>query len=175
MSIEPNDPTKYDAPQVFPATPNHSPAEVPFAYAPVPTPYAQAPGVDMETPVKVLGICYLILAALGFILALFAGSFLHAAMLNVRAQNPDTPLLPASFGTLVSVLIGLIAGLLPIITGIGLLTRASWGRVMAIVNGILILISIPVGTILGGLTLFFMLRTGAREGYARLTQRPAAY
>lgn len=134
------------------------------------SPYAIDPALAMATPVKVLGICYLVVAALALLIALSVGTLMPYIMAQAAAQNPGTPVLPAGFGVILAVLIAVFGAALPLITGIGLLRRASWGRVLAIITGIFILLSFPFGTILGGTTLYFMFRSGAAEGYRRLSQ-----
>lgn len=135
--------------------------------------YAIDPALAMATPVKVLGICYLIVAALALLIALSVGTLMPYIMAQAAAQNPGTPALPAGLGVIIAVLIAVFGAALPLITGIGLLRRASWGRVLAIITGIFILLSFPFGTILGGTTLYFMFRSGAAEGYRRLSQPQA--
>lgn len=63
----------------------------------------------------------------------------------------------------------LIIGALEAITAYGLLARKPWGRTLLIITSIISLISIPIGTILGGFALYFFMRAGAEQDYARLT------
>ncbi len=163
-----NDPNEQQ--QSFPPASPYLPP-TPVAYAPPPAMYSPGPAQAMETPVRVLGICFLIIAALGFLGALFIGSLMPMITSQMQAQNPAQPMLPAAFGVILGVIIAVIGGVLPLLTGIGLLRKASWGRILAIVNSILILISFPFGTILGGVTLYFMLRGGAKEGYEQLSRQ----
>ncbi len=168
MSLDPNDPTNpanLQTSQGFPPAAN--------AYPPAATGYAAPPGRDMKTTALVLGICFLIVAAFGVLVTLSMGMLLPVIMANARAQNPNVAALPAGFGTVVAVITGIFLGLLPLVAGVGLLTRAAWGRIFAIVVAILLLISLPFGTIFGGITLFFLLRGGSSEGYAALSQRTA--
>jgi len=49
------------------------------------------------------------------------------------------------------------SSLLAVVAGWGLLERAQWGRVLAIIAGILALIRFPLGTALGIATLVILL------------------
>ncbi|MEA3334745.1 MAG: hypothetical protein U9R25_02475 [Chloroflexota bacterium] len=53
-----------------------------------------------------------------------------------------------------------------IIAGIGLLKRKSWGRILALVVGVFSLINCPIGTIIGGYTLFVLLQESATAYFA---------
>jgi len=53
-----------------------------------------------------------------------------------------------------------------IIAGVGLLRRKSWARILAIAVGAFSLINIPVGTIIGGYTLFVLLQESAAPYFA---------
>jgi hypothetical protein len=47
--------------------------------------------------------------------------------------------------------------------GIGLLMRKQWGRTLSIIYGAISLLSIPFGTIIGALILFYMFRPKTKE------------
>ena len=53
-----------------------------------------------------------------------------------------------------------------IAAGLGLLQRQDWGRVLAIVLGVISLINIPFGTALGIYTLWVLVSPGADKEYA---------
>ncbi len=53
-----------------------------------------------------------------------------------------------------------------LIAGIGVGRRQNWGRWMAIVLAVLALPGFPVGTIIGGLTIIFMLRDDVQAVYS---------
>jgi hypothetical protein len=58
--------------------------------------------------------------------------------------------------------------------GIGLLTLAPWGRMLAIVGGVLALIHIPFGTALGAYTLWVLLPAESETQYRALSEAHAA-
>jgi hypothetical protein len=64
-----------------------------------------------------------------------------------------------------------IGALLSLATGISLLMRKSWGRVLAIVVAILSLIKIPFGTALGIYTLWVMLPSASAIEYDAIADR----
>ena len=62
------------------------------------------------------------------------------------------------------VLLALIG--LSVAAGIGLIKGKSWGWVLAIVNAVLDLFSFPIGTVIGVLSLIYLLRKEVREYFA---------
>ena len=50
-----------------------------------------------------------------------------------------------------------------LLAGYGLLKRASWGRVLAIVVGVLGLFNFPVGTVIGIYSLWVLLQNAATD------------
>ncbi len=62
----------------------------------------------------------------------------------------------------------LLSAILQAATAYGLLARQPWGRTLLIITSILSLISFPIGTILGGLGLYFFMRRNAEQDYTRL-------
>jgi hypothetical protein len=64
-----------------------------------------------------------------------------------------------------------IGALLSLVTGISLLMRKSWGRVLAIVVAILSLIKIPFGTALGIYTLWVLMPSASAIEYDAIADR----
>jgi hypothetical protein len=60
-----------------------------------------------------------------------------------------------------------------IAAGLGLLQRQDWGRILAIVLGVISLINIPFGTALGVYTLWVLVSPGADQEYQALVQGSA--
>jgi len=52
------------------------------------------------------------------------------------------------------------------VTGYGLLKLQSWARIAAIVLAILSLCSIPIGTILGGVVLYFLFQQESTQAFS---------
>ena len=57
-----------------------------------------------------------------------------------------------------------------IAAGLGLLQRQDWGRILAIVLGVISLINIPFGTALGVYTLWVLVSPGADQEYQALAR-----
>lgn len=125
--------------------------------------------------VKVLGVLWLVygafvlVAAMGIIV--FASAILPVILANIShnvtgAQIPDFihPLL-----TLIMLFV-LAKGALCAAAGIGLLQRASWGRITALIAGFLSLLNIPFGLALGIYTIWALLTGDADKQYERLAQ-----
>ena len=109
----------------------------------------------MDRHATVLGALFLGLGLMGLIgmFAVFMVFGIGSVVLGtVAAHEPDVPgflaLLPAGFGLFICASIAL--GAIPsLIAGYGLLLRRSWGRVWALIAGIVNLPSFPAGTGVG--------------------------
>lgn len=123
---------------------------------------------------QILSVLWLIYAGLRLISGslgvlalrgLFAGRF-HNAPLEL-GWSPFGSLLLANLWpmALAAVLLSASGGLL---TGYALLTRQSWGRVLAIVIGVMVLIHPPLGTALGIYTLWVLGPRLSGDEYAAL-------
>src|SRR5689334_19610270 len=107
----------------------------------------------MDTHVRVLGVIYIALGALGMILAaLMLIGFGGAAGIITASADPDEAAIAVPILSIVgtALLIFLFAFSLPsIITGIGLLYFKPWARVLGIVLSAVSLLGFPWFTILG--------------------------
>ena len=176
MSLDPNSPQSELPPPAPPAFPPAAyPPQPPIGYAPTGMQYGQAMASSLEGPVKVLGICYIILGCLGLIGALVIVALVPLMISTAQQQNPGQAAIPAVIFSVMAIIVGLIAGVLPLVTGIGLLRRATWARGLAIASGILQLLGFPIGTTLGIFTLYYMLRGGAKEAYDALSGQSRRY
>jgi len=136
---------------------------------PPPSPYlAYPPANPIAGPVKVFGILFAVLAALSFF-----GMIAMVALSGILMQRPGHPAdavaFPAGFLFMAIAAVALVITALHAATAFGLLARKPWGRTLVIVTAALSLISIPFGTLLGGFALYFFLREGAEQDYARLS------
>jgi hypothetical protein len=107
----------------------------------------------MATHVKVLGVLYIALSAIGLSAALFLMLAVGTAssIVGVAADPGDAAVALPIIGLAGSALvIFLLALSLPgFIVGIGLLKLAPWARIAGIVLAIIHLINIPFGTVMG--------------------------
>jgi hypothetical protein len=115
----------------------------------------------METHVKVLGVLYIALSALGLCAALFLFFAVGAAtgIVGLNADSQDAavaiPIIGLAGTALVAFL--LIVSLPGLITGIGLLRFRPWARIVGIVLAVLQLINFPFGTVVGIYALWVLL------------------
>ena len=120
----------------------------------------------MQTHVKVLGVLLIIFGAFSLLLA-FGGSMVLGLLSNMANHSGDADANTSSFvlgilGMFAGAFFGVI-GAVQIITGFGIVTFKSWGRILGIVCCGLSLFSVPIGTILGayGLWVLFNKETEA--------------
>jgi hypothetical protein len=113
---------------------------------------------DLRTHVTVLGWLYII----GHIIFLIIGAFVFVLLTSIGAISGDSEAM-----VVLGIVAALVAGLLTLLAipgiaaGIGLLQRRSWGRILAIVVGILNLVNVPIGTVVGAYTLWVLLQENA--------------
>jgi hypothetical protein len=107
----------------------------------------------MATHVKVLGVLYIALSAIGIVCALFlmlaVGTASSIVGLNADANDAAValPIIGIAGTALVAFL--LVVSLPGLIVGIGLVKLKPWARIAAMVLAIIHLINIPIGTALG--------------------------
>lgn len=115
----------------------------------------------MATHVKVLGVLYLALSALGLLLGLFLLLAVGGAAGIVGATAPPEdaavaiPILGIT-GTALAALC-LIVSAPGLIAGWGLLNYKSWARILAIVLAAVNLLNFPIGTAIGIYALWVLL------------------
>jgi hypothetical protein len=107
----------------------------------------------MATHVRVLGVLYIVLSALGLLGALFMSLIFGVAsgIVGANAEPHEVAIaLPiiGLTGTMLVVFLVIIS-LPALIAGIGLLKFRPWARILAIVMAVINLIHIPIGTIVG--------------------------
>jgi hypothetical protein len=115
---------------------------------------------EIELHVGVLG--WLFIAS--HLIFLVLGGFIFTLLTSVGVLAADPEALPilSLVGSMVGGLLALLA--LPgIVAGYGLLVRRRWGRLLALVVGILNLVNVPLGTALGAYTLYILLQPQADE------------
>lgn len=105
----------------------------------------------MEDHINVLAILYIILSSVKVILCV-----LVATGLLFTTFDKDVLFMFGWFGYIICTVL-LISSLPGIIAGIGLLRRKSWSRMLTIIIGFFNLVDIPLGTILGGYTIWVLL------------------
>jgi hypothetical protein len=129
-------------------------------------PVAPMPGMEYELAryagkVRVLGILWLVYAGVSLLLGIAAMSFARAFFAGGFGPWANGhPMFPGWFGPALIHFAWIMLSLRAIvcaIAGWGLLERAQWGRIMAIIAAVVCLIKIPFGTALGVATLVILL------------------
>jgi len=87
----------------------------------------------------------------------FPGALGHYGAVNVGSD------IGAIFGLSIAILFLLCCIGLSIAGGIGLLLGKAWGRIISIINAVLSLLSIPIGTVIGVLVLIYLTRSEIRD------------
>jgi hypothetical protein len=113
----------------------------------------------VERHIRILGIIYIALGALGILAALLL--FVGVTGEGLLSENKETILISTATATAVGVFLGLIS-IFAVIGGSGLLQRRSWARVLVIALGCLYLLSFPLGTGIGIYTLWALTKQEAR-------------
>lgn len=118
---------------------------------------------QLEQHVTLLGWVHIV----GHAIFLIVGAFVFILLAGIGAASGDfqAARVLVVVATAVGVLMVLLA--LPgLASGYGLLKRRSWGRILAIVVGVLNLPNFPLGTALGLYTLWVLLQSGADDYFS---------
>ncbi len=115
---------------------------------------------DLQAHVTILGWLLIV----GHLVYLAIGGFLFMLLTGVGVASGEAEAMRVLgvVGTSLGVFLAALAvpGLL---AGYGLLTRKTWGRVLAVVVAVLGLIHFPIGTAIGIYALWVLLQTSATE------------
>jgi hypothetical protein len=113
---------------------------------------------DLAKHVKILGWVHIVMSSLFLLVGIGLSVFLiFGGLLAGDAE---------AFGiiTIVAIFVGgllLVLGLPGIAAGVGLLKRKNWGRILALIVGLLGITNIPVGTAVGAYTAYVLLQDTA--------------
>ena len=117
---------------------------------------------QIEQHVPILGWLYVISSVFFLLLGLFLFVLLGGIGFFAPSSDPEAPAILLLVGLFVGGLMALLA--LPgLLAGWGLLKRKNWGRVLALIVGILNLFNFPLGTALGAYTLYVLLQSEAAD------------
>lgn len=142
------------------------------AYIPIPTQPALM-GNRVERHLKTLGILWLVFGGYSLLMWLIALPFLEGifgGMGHMRYGMHGFPFAHAWFFGWIPFItaIILVRSALSLLVGFALLTRQPWGRVLAIVVGILSLLKLPFGTALGIYTLWVLAPAQSGVEYSQI-------
>ena len=114
----------------------------------------------MDTHVRILGWLWIIFGVLGTLGALCLGVTIAGSGF---ISEDETAILVTSIVALVCGSLFFLENALNIIAGVGLLKYKSWGRILAIILGIINLFGFPIGTALGIYTLWAMFNEETKQ------------
>jgi hypothetical protein len=113
---------------------------------------------NMDTHIKLLGWLNIGLGILGLLIGAFV--FLILVGVGTISGDQEAMMILGVVGVFVGGFLVLLS--LPgIIAGYGLLRRQTWARYLALIVGFLSLFNVPVGTLIGGYTLWVLLQDRA--------------
>lgn len=114
--------------------------------------------LQISQHIKILG--WLHILGSGIFFAIAALLFFLLTGIGALSGDIEAVTILSIVATAVSAFLCLLA--LPgIVAGMGLLARKGWARILAIVVGILNLVNFPIGTVIGGYTLWVLLQNTA--------------
>lgn len=125
----------------------------------------------LDVHVKVVGWLFIVTNAL--LLSIGVIGLLFMFGIGILAQDLTSFQVLGVIGTMGLVLLTIL-GLPGIIAGVGLLQRRVWGRVLALVLGILGLTAFPVGTLIGVYAIFVLLQNSASTYFGEAPVRKQA-
>ena len=153
-----------------------------YAAPPVPPVYAMPPnlyGMRVQGHLKTLGILWCVYGAYRAFAGVAASFFLfglsHGGFIERFGGDRNFPFaamapMMGGIASLVAVMT-LFGAALAFLTGFALLNHKSWGRILAIVAGVLALIKIPVGTAIGIYTLWVLAPAASGVEYEAMADR----
>jgi hypothetical protein len=114
--------------------------------------------------VQILG--WLNIVGHGVFLLIGVFVFMLLSSIGVISRDPTAAMVLSMVGTFVAVVLSVLA--VPgIVAGVGLLGRRNWGRILAIVIGVLSLPNVPIGTLMGAYALIILTKPEATEYFVR--------
>ena len=122
------------------------------------------------TSITVIAILYFISGSLGFLYTMYLMVSGEAAILSnpLLADNPIAASIASIAGTMIIVtsLIGAVLNLFNIVIGWGLWTLKNWARIIAIIQSILVMITI-VGLPIGIIFLIFLVKKTTKQAFGK--------
>lgn len=117
----------------------------------------------MRDHVRILGWCFIVYSAIIALVGLAIGSIVLFG--GVISGDRQAMFITGAVGVAIATFL-IIVSLPGMLAGIGLLKMQPWGRIVAIIVGVLHILSFPLGTALGIYTLWVLL-SAETEGLFR--------
>jgi hypothetical protein len=129
---------------------------------------------DLHMHVQIVAWLNIVASSLFLLLGVCGFVFLGGLGIFAAADSGDAVAFPilGLVGTVGLVFFAVLA--LPgLLAGYGLLKRKKWGQILGIVDGLLSLLNFPVGTAIGGYTLFVLFQNSANDYFDVQEAEPA--
>jgi hypothetical protein len=114
--------------------------------------------------VPILGWCFIVYHAIIALVGICVGAIVGGA--GAISGEREAMFITGTIGTAIAVFL-IVISLPGIITGLGLLKFRPWARILAIILGVLHLLSFPLGTALGVYTLVVLLNAEAPAAFGQ--------
>ncbi len=118
--------------------------------------------MDKEKHITILGVLHITRGAIALLLGMLGFGFF--AGIGVLSGDETALGVLGLIGTLAIIFMSVIA-IPSILAGVGLLQRREWGRIFALVVGILSLIDFPFGTALGVYTIWALMNDDIKQAF----------
>ena len=119
---------------------------------------------DLQMHVQIAGWLNIVANGILLLLGLCGFVFLVGIGIFAAADSGDAVAMPilGLTGT-VGLALFAVVGLPGMLAGYGMLKRKKWGQILGIVVGLLSLFNFPIGTAIGGYTLFVLFQNSAKD------------
>ena len=129
---------------------------------------------ELHMHVQIVGWLNIIANSIFLLLGICGFVFLAGLGVFAAADSGDAVALPIlGFIGIVGLVFFAVLAVPGLLAGYGLLKRKKWGQILGIVDGILSLFNIPVGTALGAYTLFILFQNSANDYFDEQKAEPA--
>ena len=115
---------------------------------------------NMEEHLKITAWLQIVSGGLLIVLAIFLGTIL--SVIGISSGEADAAGLMAAIGGVLGVVLGILS-IPSLLGGWGLLRRKPWARTLVIILSVLNLLSFPVGTLIGGYSLWVLLNDDTKR------------
>ena len=129
---------------------------------------------ELGTHVQIVGWLNIVANSVFLLLGICGFVFFVGIGVFAAADSGDAVALPIlSLLGIVGLVFFVVLGLPGLLAGYGLLKGKKWGQILGIVVGLLSLLNFPVGTAIGGYTLFVLFQNSAHDYFDGSQAEPA--
>lgn len=110
-------------------------------------------------------VAWLLIALNSIVLLVAISLFVLMTLVGGLVRDPEARMILPIVGTILPAITGLLT-LPDFIAAFGLLARKRWDRILGVVVGVLNLPGFPLGTLVGGCTIFVLMQDAAANYFA---------